>query len=113
MGLFDWLRKKREDRLPYKIIDVTFDELSSYVGHGYYVVLCSQEEKARVIELLLESRDAKPVDIGCALRDDNVIIIWGHLISCLRLQTAKHSGDFHVWLRPVEPKISVSVDDLI
>lgn len=113
MGLFDWLRKKREDRLPYKIIDVTFDDLSSYVGRGYYVVLCSQEEKARVIDLLLESREAKPVDIDRALSDDHVIIIWGHLISCLRLQTAKRGGDFHVWLRPVEPKISVSVDDLI
>lgn len=113
MNLFKWLFKKREENLPYKIIDVTFDELSSYVGHGYYVVLCSQKEKARVIDLLLESRDAKPVDIGWAIRDDHVIIIWGHLISSLRLQTAKRSGDFHVWLRPVEPKISVSVDDLI
>ena len=112
MKLFDWLRKKREDRLPYKIIDVTPEELLAYVGKGRYPVLCQQKDKQRTIDHLLTAKGAFMESECDVMRKTHMIIIWGSLIGGWRRDWCMRSEDTSVWLRVVEPRYA-NVDDLI
>lgn len=113
MNLFKWLFKKREENLPYKLIDVTLDELGSYVGHGRYIVLCEQAEKASVIDYLLGQPFARDVGAYEALYETHLIVIWGRLIGGWRRDSAETADEFPCWLRVVESKSAVKIDDLI
>ena len=112
MGLFKWLQKQYEKTLPYKVIDVTPDELLDYVGKGTYVVSCRQNEKAEIIDWLLASSDADD-DTSSVLRKDRSIVIWRDTITDWNTDLLKRDKDFSTWLRVVRPKRLPRIDDLI
>lgn len=112
MKLIKWLRKQYEKRLPYKIIDVTLDELLTYVGTGKYPILCERDEKRRIVEHLLTHPEAIDEEDTLTYRNDRMVIIWGHLIGGWPTAWCKDDEELSTWLRVVDPH-AVNVDDLI
>lgn len=113
MGWFDWLRKKPEEKSPpCEIIDVTLDELLTYVGKGRYVVLCEHEDKVEVLDHLLKHCLARSADAYLGLLSTHHIVILGSTIGGMRKEGLLHDRDFHAWLRLIGTACA-DVDDLI
>ena len=112
MKLFKRLRKQFEKLLPYRIIDVTPDELLTYVGKGKDPVLCKQKDKQRIIGHLLTAQRAFLEWDSDVMRRNNMVIIWDNLIGGWPTAWCMFEKEYSVWLRVVNPSYT-GVDDLI
>ena len=112
MKLFKWLRKQYEKRLPYKIVDVTLDDLDKYIG-GYHPIICgSPHLQQEVIYRLLSIPGTGDLGAKSSFKRGRILVLWGEYLTDWQVHYAKRNDTFKTWLRVVESD-PVDVDDLI
>lgn len=103
MKLFKWLQKQYEKTLPYKIIDVTLDELLDYLS-GSYPIICSQKQWSEVFAFL---KPHVPIHL---CRMDEQLFLTCHMLTSF---PDAYCRRYHRWLRIVDIKETTYIDDLI
>lgn len=112
MKLFKWLQKQYEKTLPYKIIDVTLDDLDKYVG-GYHPIICgSPRLQQEVIDRLLSIPGTYDLGSKSSFKRGRILVLWSESLTDWTVYYAKRNDNFKTWLRVVESD-PVEVDDLI